>query len=118
AITLDLRLPDINGWRVLNHLKSELATRHIPVHIISTDDEAPRGLTLGARSVLLKPVTKDCLDGLLDRITRFADRSQRRIALADGVGSAFEELGRYIDTSRIERVSVTKLGELVELFAA
>src|SRR5213078_2079486 len=54
AATLDIRLPDVDGWRVLNNLKSNLRTRHIPVTVISTDDEPIRGLRHGAFDVLSK----------------------------------------------------------------
>src|SRR5439155_23235166 len=59
AITLDISLPDIDGWRVLDRLKNDLETRHIPVYIISTEEEEAsreRGLKMGAISVLTKPV--------------------------------------------------------------
>src|SRR5207237_906251 len=56
AITLDISLPDINGYWVLERMKNDMATRHIPVYVITTDDHAERGLRLGARMVLTKPL--------------------------------------------------------------
>src|SRR5947207_14542744 len=52
AITLDLSLPDIDGWHILNWLKSDLTTRHIPVFVISAREEPQHALGLGARGFL------------------------------------------------------------------
>src|SRR5947209_8071249 len=62
AITLDIALPDMEGWTVLDRLKHDKSTRHIPVHIVSGDDETARGLKLGAFAQVQKPVTKEALD--------------------------------------------------------
>src|SRR5262249_26025860 len=62
AVTLDLRLPDMDGWVVLDRLKHDPATRHIPVHVISVDDSWQRGKRLGAFAFLKKPVDKRSLD--------------------------------------------------------
>ena len=63
AITLDINLPDIDGWHVLNRLKDEASTRHIPVQIITTEEEYQRGLRMGAIGGLTKPIkTKESLD--------------------------------------------------------
>jgi len=83
AVTLDIRLPDIDGWRVLHHLKSELSTRHLPVVLISTDDEASRGFHHGAFDVLQKPVSTEDLDALLERISEFVARSSRRLLVVE-----------------------------------
>ncbi|HYE21758.1 MAG TPA: response regulator, partial [Tepidisphaeraceae bacterium] len=73
AITLDINLPDIDGWRILNRLKDDALTRHIPVQVITTDEEAERALRMGARGALIKPVkTKESLDACFDRITAAA----------------------------------------------
>ena len=56
AIILDITLPDVNGWRVLDRLKSDLGTRHIPVFIISVDREPENALRQGALCFLTKPV--------------------------------------------------------------
>ncbi len=61
AITLDINLPDIAGWTILDRLKHDAATRHIPVHIISGDEDRRRGLALGAMTYLEKSVPNDSL---------------------------------------------------------
>src|SRR5262249_17467430 len=48
AITLDICLPDMDGWRVLERLKNDLHTRHIPVCVVSTEEGRDRALELGA----------------------------------------------------------------------
>jgi CheY-like chemotaxis protein len=47
AITLDVHLPDFDGWRVLDRLKVDLATRHIPIQVISVDENTEPALTQG-----------------------------------------------------------------------
>jgi hypothetical protein len=83
AVTLDIRLPDIDGWRVLNHLKSDLHTRHIPVHVISTDDERVRGLQRGAIDVLQKPVASADLERMFDSIEAWVSRPVRRLLVVE-----------------------------------
>ena len=59
AISLDIFLPDMLGWTVLNHLKLDPATRHIPVQICHVEEERQHGLSHGAFSYLVKPPTTD-----------------------------------------------------------
>ncbi|MGE5362305.1 MAG: response regulator, partial [Bacteroidales bacterium] len=80
AITLDIRLPDIDGWRVLATLKRDVTTRHIPVFVITTEDERARGYELGAFDVLGKPVrTKDVLQAAFRSITDLLARTDRSL---------------------------------------
>jgi CheY-like chemotaxis protein/nitrogen-specific signal transduction histidine kinase len=84
AITLDINLPDIDGWRVLNRLKDDVATRHIPVQVITTDEERERPLRMGAMGVLTKPVkTKEPLDETFARIKRFIEPHTRRVLVIE-----------------------------------
>jgi len=82
AITLDINLPDMDGWRVLDRLKHDIQTRHVPVYVITTEEEHARWLALGAIGVLNKPIqSKDALDGVFDAVTgRLAD-GPREVAL-------------------------------------
>ena len=84
AITLDINLPDIDGWRMLNRLKDDDATRHIPVQVITTEEEAERGLRMGAIGVLTKPIqTKEALDRDLRQINASFTAPETQVAAVD-----------------------------------
>ncbi len=83
AVTLDLRLPDIDGWVLLDRLKHDPATRHIPVHVISGLDEERRSLQYGALGFLHKPVTSEILKGGLDGIREFAERRVKQLLVVE-----------------------------------
>ncbi len=59
AISLDVFLPDMLGWTVLNHLKQDPATRHIPVQMLTLDEDRQHGLARGAFSFVTKPTTTE-----------------------------------------------------------
>ena len=67
VITLDVMMPGINGWRVLQELKTDSELSHIPVIMLSVVDNRPKGLALGASSYLMKPVDRDRLAILLEQ---------------------------------------------------
>jgi CheY-like chemotaxis protein len=84
AITLDIFLPDMLGWTVLNNLKLASATRHIPVQIISVDEEWQHGLSHGAFSHMIKPATTEGLEQCFDRIKEFViPRTKRLLVVED-----------------------------------
>ena len=58
GIVLDVRLPDTDGWRVMEELQYNAETAHIPVHFVSAVNAAERGLALGAVGYLNKPATR------------------------------------------------------------
>jgi DNA-binding response OmpR family regulator len=60
-VLLDIRLPGIDGWAVLQELKSGADTKDIPVIVVSIVDERPRGAAMGAAAYLVKPVSRDDL---------------------------------------------------------
>jgi HAMP domain-containing protein/CheY-like chemotaxis protein len=83
AITLDIRLPDRDGWTVLDRLKHDPRTRHIPVHVISVEEQRRRALKQGASTLLKKPVTNGDLAGTFDRINDFLARDARELLLVE-----------------------------------
>ncbi len=83
AVTLDILLPDIDGWTVLDHLKADPSTRHIPVHIISVEEERERGLQHGAFAYLAKPATKEALEEAFGRISSFVAERVKHLLLVE-----------------------------------
>ena len=70
AVSLDVSLPDMLGWTVLNHLKQDPATRHIPVQMLTLNEDWHHGLSHGAFAFVTKPTTPEGLVAAIDRITR------------------------------------------------
>ncbi|HZO90557.1 MAG TPA: HAMP domain-containing protein [Chthonomonadaceae bacterium] len=83
AITLDIRLPDVDGWAVLDRLKHDPRTRHIPIHIISGVEERQRGLRQGAIAYLNKPVTREAVEEALATIKSFVERKVKRLLVVE-----------------------------------
>jgi len=83
AVSLDVFLPDMLGWTVLSHLKQDPETRHIPVQILTLDEDRQHGLARGAFSFLSKPTTKQGLDAAIDRIRTYATPRQKRLLVVE-----------------------------------
>jgi HAMP domain-containing protein/CheY-like chemotaxis protein len=83
AIMLDIYLPDMLGWTVLSSLKTDFTTRHVPVQIISADDERRDGLSHGAFSYIVKPATTQAIEASLDRVKSFVAQWPKRLLLVE-----------------------------------
>ncbi|WP_228531051.1 MULTISPECIES: HAMP domain-containing protein [Myxococcaceae] len=83
AITLDIQLPVLDGWSVLDRIKRNPRTRHIPVHVISVMDRHQRGATMGAFAYLEKPVSKEALEGAFSHISSFLDRPVKLLLVVE-----------------------------------
>jgi signal transduction histidine kinase/DNA-binding response OmpR family regulator/HAMP domain-containing protein len=84
AITLDLRLPDMEGWALLDILKHNPETRHIPVSVISVEEPMQRYLHMGALGVVHKPAGKEVLMEALVRTRRMIERDIKTLLVAIG----------------------------------
>jgi len=83
AITLDVFLPDMLGWTVLSSLKLDPGTRHIPVQMLSVEEEQRHGLSRGAFHYLVKPSTTADLEQALDRIRAYVASHRRRLLVVE-----------------------------------
>jgi CheY-like chemotaxis protein len=83
AIVLDIHLPVIDGWSILERLKQHPELRHIPVHVISVVDESQLGLTMGAMAYLKKPVSKEHIENALTRIESYINGDLKRLLIVE-----------------------------------
>lgn len=83
AIMLDIHMPEMDGWTVLDRLKHKPDTRHIPVHILSVDERQQRGLQLGAITYLQKPVSPEALTQVLTEIKGFIERQVKNLLIVE-----------------------------------
>jgi CheY-like chemotaxis protein len=98
VITLDIFLPDMEGWRILERLKSDLSTRHTPVCVVSTDDSRQRALAAGAIGFLAKPLQSvDVVDDALAQLWQLAGRRERRLLVAMPESPLRDELVACLD---------------------
>ena len=83
AVSLDVFLPDMLGWTVLSQLKQDPNTRHIPVQLVTLDEDRQHGLARGAFSFITKPTTPDGLKDAFSRIKEFAAPRHRRLLVVE-----------------------------------
>jgi CheY-like chemotaxis protein/signal transduction histidine kinase/HAMP domain-containing protein len=114
AVTLDLRLPDADGWTILDRLKHDPATRHIPVHIISVEENWQRGLRLGAIDFLTKPATKESLSDALTTLHEFIDRPIKRLLVVEDDATAQQSIVELIGDGDVQTTTVGTGEEALE----
>jgi CheY-like chemotaxis protein len=83
AVSLDVFLPDMLGWTVLNHLKQDPTLRHIPVQMLTLDEDRHHGLSRGAFSFVTKPTTTEGLEAALTKIKEFSTSPRKRLLVVE-----------------------------------
>jgi CheY-like chemotaxis protein len=83
AISLDVFLPDMLGWTVLNHLKQDPATRHIPVQMLTMDEDRNHGLARGAFAFMTKPIAPAELKEALSHIKEFSTQRRKHLLIVE-----------------------------------
>jgi signal transduction histidine kinase/CheY-like chemotaxis protein/HAMP domain-containing protein len=107
AITLDINLPHVSGWKVLDRLKDAPSLRHVPVFVITTDDERERALRMGAMGALIKPLrSREALEEALEKIERVLAHGRRDLLVVDG------------DPDRMAGIRELLAGSVVEMRSA
>ncbi|MBF0584506.1 MAG: response regulator, partial [Magnetococcales bacterium] len=105
GIILDVGLPDMDGWGVMNRLKQDPQTQAIPVHFVSAIDARLRAMGMGAVGFLTKPVTRDQLSTVFDRVTQAA-QGEKQVLLVDSDSTSRQEVAELLrqGSVRVEEV--------------
>jgi len=109
AVSLDVFLPDMLGWTVLNHLKQDSSLRHIPVQMLTMDEDRHHGLSRGAFSFVTKPSTTEGLEATLTKIKEFSSIRRKRLLVVEDNPAEQLSIKELLDFDDID-VSVTATG--------
>ncbi|HEY9301188.1 MAG TPA: response regulator, partial [Phormidium sp.] len=115
AIILDIRLPIMDGWTILDRLKHDPTTRHIPVHIMSVEEGKQRSLQQGAIAYLQKPISSEALGNALAAIKEFIERPVKNLLIVEDDEIQRQSIIELIGNSD---VSSTAVGTGAEALAA
>jgi CheY-like chemotaxis protein/two-component sensor histidine kinase len=105
AITLDVNMPESNGWKILKILKNDLTLRHIPVHLISGEDNKALALKFGAKSFHLKPMSNRSLDELISAIVNFNEKNNSKILVIQDDKKELEDISKLLGNYQIDTTS-------------
>ncbi|TWT66480.1 response regulator [Allorhodopirellula solitaria] len=114
AIVLDIGLPDETGLVVLDRLKQDARTRHIPVHVISANDFAETALALGAVGYAFKPVTRELLLETLQSLQMQLNQRTRRVLVVEDDAVQLESLQKLLASRDVETVGAQSVAECLE----
>jgi CheY-like chemotaxis protein len=115
AISLDVFLPDMLGWTVLNHLKQDPGTRHIPVQMLTMDEDRQHGLARGAFSFVTKPTTPDGLAAALSRIKEYASPRRKRLLVVEDNPSEQTTIQALLGSDDIDMAVAATGAEALEM---
>jgi CheY-like chemotaxis protein len=117
AITLDLRLPDIDGWVLLDRLKHDPQTRHIPVQIVSGLDQELRGLQCGALGFLVKPVSAEQLMDGLGTVRAFVDKRVKQLLVVEDDPVQSQAISDLVGGTDVETTAVASAEHALDTLA-
>jgi signal transduction histidine kinase/DNA-binding response OmpR family regulator len=114
AILLDIGLPDASGLSVLDRLKIDSRTRHIPVHILSAHDYTQTALSLGAAGYMLKPVKRGQLVDAFQRLEQRLSQRLRRVLIVEDDAAQREAISALLASRDVETISVGTVADCLE----
>jgi len=115
AITLDLSLPDIDGWHILNRLKSDLTTRHIPVFVISAREEPRNALRLGALRFLTKPIDEPQIQQIFEKANEMEATKSKKLLVVEDDESQRNSIRELIGNSTAKVVEAPNGGAALQM---
>jgi CheY-like chemotaxis protein/two-component sensor histidine kinase len=110
AVTLDVKLPDASGWRVLDLFKNDINFRHIPVHLISGEENRLLAMQRGARSFHLKPLKTEALSNLFNDIVKFNEKKQKQVLLIEDNELDSSQVKKVLDNGDLINIEIVDTG--------
>ncbi len=114
AVVLDVGLPDESGLLVLDRLKRDDATRHIPIHVVSAGDHSQMALSLGAIGYLAKPVKREALSEVLEMLQSKLASTVRRVLIVEDDPVQRDAVSRLLSSGEVETVGVGTAAECLQ----
>ncbi len=114
AITLDIGLPDVDGWNLLAEIKNDPNTGNIPIHVISGEEQWQRALDAGAIAHLRKPVTEEALTETFDNLLGFADRTTKHLLVIEDDLTQLNAMVNLISSGEVQITAVRSGAEALE----
>lgn len=114
AVVLDVNLPDHSGLSVLDRLKRDARTRHIPVHVVSVDDYAKTARELGAVGYMFKPIKRDELADALKQMEARFEQGVRRVLIVEDDAVQRDSVCKLLSSSNVQTVAVGSAAECME----
>ncbi|HYC40128.1 MAG TPA: HAMP domain-containing protein [Chitinophagaceae bacterium] len=110
AVTLDVKLPGGSGWRILDLFKNDINFRHIPVHLISGEENRLLAMQRGARSFHLKPLKTDELSRLFDDIYKYNERKRRKLLVIEDNEIDSSQIAKVLDNGELIDIEIAETG--------
>jgi HAMP domain-containing protein/signal transduction histidine kinase/DNA-binding response OmpR family regulator len=110
AVTLDVKLPDASGWRVLDLFKNDINFRHIPVHLISGEENRLLAMHRGARSFHLKPLKTEALNALFRDISQYHKIKQKRLLIVEDNEIDSSQIARMLENGELVNIEIVHSG--------
>jgi CheY-like chemotaxis protein len=115
AIVLDIGLPDQSGLAVLDRLKHDVKTRHIPIHVVSGTDHTETAYSLGAIGYALKPVDREQLVELLQKLEARLSQRLHRVLIVEDDPVQREAVAKLLGTRDVQTVTASTAAECLDL---
>jgi CheY-like chemotaxis protein len=116
AVTLDVKLPDASGWKILDLFKNDLNFKHIPVHLISGEENRLLAMQRGARSFNLKPLKNEALKVLFEDIATFSERKTKNVLIVEDNELDSSQIAKMLDNGELIHIDIAATGkEALEL---
>jgi CheY-like chemotaxis protein len=111
AVTLDVKLPDASGWRILDLFKNDINFRHIPVHLISGEENRLLAMHRGAKSFHLKPLKSDALSALFADIVRYNETKKKRLLVIEDNEMDSSQVAKILENGDIIQIEIADTGK-------